>query len=152
MKLNKDKTKCVLFDLSKLGIKADLSHPITGEQIKIVEELKVLGFWLTSDLNFQKQVNERCKSARRCLWTLIRLREAHFPLDKLVKIYIMNIRSILEYSILVIFNSLTKQQMYQLESIQRKATQIILNNYEMSYDNSNNGIFLGVYIFLALSF
>ena len=45
----------------------------------------------------------------------------------------MNVRSVLEYSILVILNSLTKQQMNQFEKVQKKATQILLNNYEMPY-------------------
>ena len=67
------------------------------------------------------------------MWTLVRLRDAHFPVHKLVQIYTMNVRSILEFTILVILNSLTKSQMYKLESIQKKATMIILNDYTSPY-------------------
>ena len=111
MKLNKNKTKCVLFDLCKTGVHAQISHPVSNEPIIFVKELKLLGFWINNELNHQRTVDEKCKSARRCLWSLVRLREAHFPMDKLVHIYILNIRSILEYSIVAILTSLTKKQL-----------------------------------------
>ena len=82
----------------------------------------------------QKTVDEKCKSARRSLWTIVRLREAGFPVDKLVHVYTLNIRSILEYIIVAILPLLTLNQLNQLESIQRKATSIILRNYDMSYE------------------
>ena len=135
MKLNKSKTKCMIFDLSNLGIMGNFNHPASNEQIEIFNEIKILGFHLTDNLDFQKTVDLRCISARRCLWTLVRLREAHFPLDKLVKIYCMNIRSILEYSVLVILNSLTKKQLEQFETVQKKATQIMMKDYSSCYED-----------------
>ena len=97
MKLNKSKTKCMIFDLKKAGISAEFYHPISNETVCIEKELKVLGFWLNPNLNYQKMIDEKCKSARRSLWTLIRLREACFPLEKLVHVFILNIRSILDF-------------------------------------------------------
>ena len=124
----------MIFDLKKNAVSAELSHPVSKEEIKIVDELKILGFWLTSTLNYQKTIDEKCKNARRCLWTLIRLREAQFPIEKLVHIYCLNIRSIMEYLILAILPGLNRKQINQLESVQRKATQSILRDYEMTYN------------------
>ena len=50
----------------------------------------------------------------------------------------MNIRSVLEYSVLVVLNSLTKKQLEQYEAVQKRATQIMLKDYDSCYEDRLN--------------
>ena len=51
----------------------------------------------------------------------------------MVKIYCSQIRSILEFSILIMISSLTKTQLQAMEAVQRRATKIMLNDYLIPY-------------------
>ena len=133
MKLNKNKTKCMLFNFAKENVSVNLTHPHTGEDLEFVKEFKILGVILTNDLSFQKNIEARTKATYKCLWTLVRLCENKIPLKQMVKIYCSQIRSILEFSILIMISSLTKTQLQAMEAVQRRATKIMLNDYLIPY-------------------
>ena len=102
MRLNEKKTKSIIFNFSK---KYQLS--VNNKPIYIVEETKLLGNYLTSDLKWDKNTKEIVKKAYQRMQLLNR--SASFTSNKwdLRKIYLTFIRSILEQSAVVWHSSLS---------------------------------------------
>ena len=65
---------------------------------------------------------------------LHKLYEFNLPIEEMVNIYILFIRSILEYSCVIWHSSLTEEESKNFERVQKTALKIILkNNYEGYY-------------------
>ena len=80
-----------------------------------------------------KTVNEKFTAGMRMLWPLRRLRDYGLSIKDLLKVYFMTVRSRLEFAINGFYTLLSKGQIEKLERVQRRATKIILNDYEMNY-------------------
>ena len=106
MKVNLGKTKFMLFNQGK-NIDFQPLHTIEGSEIEHVEETKLLGLVITSDLKFDKNTDFIVKKAFKKLWMLKRLKNLGATSDQLVDVYIKQVRSILELATPVWHSSLT---------------------------------------------
>ena len=106
---------------------------LKNERIEIVEQAKLLGLILTSDLKWDENTNYLVKDANK---RMIMLRAASkFTSDKQVlkQIYYSRIRCKLEQSAAVWSSSLTQRNIKDLERVQKSAVRIILGKSYESY-------------------
>ena len=95
MKINSEKTKVILFNnarnydfLPKCTIGDD-------NELEVVEEIKLLGVMVTSDLKWNAHCDLICQKAFSRLWMIRRLKPLGATVDELLEIYITQIKSIL---------------------------------------------------------
>ena len=98
---------------------------IDGKDLDVVTSAKLLGVTITSDLIWNKHINEVIKKAAKRLYFLVQLKRAKVPLIDLKLFYIKCIRSTLDYAIPVFHDLLPKNLTRELKLIQRRALAII---------------------------
>ena len=135
MKINKEKTKIMLFNTAK---KRDFSpiFDIEGEKIEVVEKYKLLGVQITSDLKWNENTLYVTKRGYTKLWILRRLKSHGANESELRDIYCKHIRSILEYGAAVWHSGLTLENKANIERVQKAALTIILGKRYINYENA----------------
>ena len=132
MELNIKKTKAMIFNFSKnYQFTSDIL--LKNEKIEIVQQAKLLGLILTSDLKWDENTNYLVKDANK---RMIMLKAAaKFTSDKQVlkQIYYSRIRCKLEQSAAVWSTSLTQMNTADLERVQKAAVRLINGNPYESY-------------------
>jgi len=136
MKINNKKTKFMLFNNSKL-IDFMPSFLLNDVEIKLVEEMKVLGIVLSSDMKWDANTNQIIATAYKRLWILKRLKSLGTGLAELTDVYKQQIRSVLEFAVPVWHSGLTQCNRYDIERVQKSALHILLGE---SYDTYSNAI------------
>ena len=68
------------------------------DNIEVVEEVKLLGIVITSDLKWHKHVEYLRKKGFASLWALRRLKNLGASSDTLLDLYTKQTRSIMEYA------------------------------------------------------
>ena len=132
MKINPQKTKLMVINFSKKHQFATRVY-LENQLLEIVSETKLLGCIITSDLKFEKNTEYIIKKAYTRMSILHRLYSFNLPVDDLVHIYIMYIRSILEQNVAVWHHSLTVDNSEELERVQKVALKIILKENYLDY-------------------
>ena len=98
--------------------------------IERVNTHKHLGLYLSSTLDWSKQLHEVCLRANRKLSVLRSVKIlSRQTLDLLYKI---TIRSVIDYSLPVYFNTLKKNEMMRLEQIQYRAAKLVTGALQFS--------------------
>ena len=135
MKLNKDKTKVMLFNSAK---QSDFMPEIVvgDENLEVVEEFKLLGVMLTSNLKWETNTDYITKKAYKRLWMIRRLKNLGMCTKSLVKIFTTQIRSVLEFGAVTWHPMLTKENSNAIERLQKTALAIILSPDYRSYDEA----------------
>ena len=125
MELNLKKTKIMLFNFTRnYQFSTDIS--INGKNIDVVDESKLLGTIITSDLKWKRNTEEITKKANARMQILRKISKFNPKVSDMIQIYISYIRSILEQSCVVWNSSLTKELSDDLERIQKASVRIIL--------------------------
>ena len=135
MKINHDKTKIMLFNPGK---KHDFQPKIEMEGLKldVVDQMKLLGVVITSDLKWDENTDFITSKAFRRLWLLRRLKKLGASKKALLDIYTKNVRSVLEYASVVWCSSITRKNMAQIERVQKAVFAIILDKQYVSYEEA----------------
>ena len=122
--LNATKTKEIVVDFRKT--KSTVSPIlINNEPIEIVENFKFLGTTISYDLKWQNNIDEIVKKAHQRLYFLRQLRKFRLSTPILVKFYRSVIESVLTFSIIVWYGSLTEAQKGSLDRVVKTASKII---------------------------
>ena len=131
MELNEKKSNAIIFNFSKKKHQFTTNLMLKNKKIGIINETKLLGLILTSDLRWDKNLDYLVKDANR---RMIMLHAASkFTSDKSVlkQIYYSRIRCKLDQSAVVWSSSLTLKNINDLERVQKAAMRIIYGkNYE----------------------
>ena len=124
MKVNPEKTKSMVISFTKkqLNLPSLILNDVPIEQVK---SAKLVGVHISNDLRWQTQVNHMCSKASKRIFMLTHLRRSGASSEDLLHIYCAIIRPVLEYAAPVWSTSLTRQQVDQLESIQKRCIKII---------------------------
>ena len=135
MKINKQKTKVMLFNTAK---KRDFTPQlvIDNEIIEVVEEIKLLGVKITTDLKWNSNTEFITKKAYNKLWMLRRLKLNGANRKELLDIYLKHVRSVIENSAVVWHPGLTQINTITIERVQKAAFSVILGKDYISYDNA----------------
>ena len=132
MKINTKKTKLMLFNPSKTK---DF-HPrfvLNNHELDLVEETKLLGLVIRSDLSWASNTLYMVKRASKKLWCLRRLKNFGAKTKDLLDVYVKQIRCLLEYAVTVWQPSLTVEDSLKIERVQKSALAIILGQNFKSY-------------------
>ena len=130
MKLNADKSKFMVVNFTenyKFNTRLSLENKILEEVI----ETRLLGVVINNKLTWNSNTEAIVKKAYKRMMILHNLFKFGLPMDEMVNIYILYIRSILETSAVVWHSSLTKKERNEIERVQKVALKIILgSDYE----------------------
>ena len=139
MKLNEDKSKYMVFTRSNTVFATRLT--LNGNTMERIEEVKLVGVWLTTFLDWDKNTRELCRKAYARMTMLTKLKYVGTSTQDLIEVYILYIRSILEYCAVVWHSTLTSDQSKNLENVQKLCLKIITGpdytNYEEVLDTHN---------------
>ena len=113
---------------------------INNEMIERIEEVKLLGLWITTWLDWDKNTREMCRRAYARMTMLTKLKYVGVGKADLIDIYILYIRSILEYCSTVWHSTLTAEQSHNIENVQKVSLKIILGSEYNGYTNSLKSI------------
>ena len=132
MRLNYKKTKI------NPGINCDFLPKFNFKDIniEIVEEVKLLGVDLRSDLSWSSNTDYLVTRANSKLWFLRRLKNLGTHSDDLKDIYIKQLRSILKFAVPVLHSCLIGEDRLRLLRIQKTAMHIILGSHYKSYSSA----------------
>ena len=134
MKINEDKTKYMVFSRSETEVATRLT--VNKNTIERIEEVKLLGVWITTWLDWDKNTREICRKAYARMTMVTKLKYAGVPTADLITIYILYIRSLLEYCSVLWHSTLTAEQTDKLERVQKLSLKIILGAEYDGYDNA----------------
>ena len=137
MELNIDKTKAMIFNFSK-DKQFTVSLEINNKQISIVDNVKLLGTHITTDLKWELNTQQIVKRANARMEILRKIRDFKPKLEDMKTIYISYIRSILEQSCQVWNFNLTNENIDDLERVQKNAFRIILGQSYSNYESALN--------------
>ena len=72
------------------------SLELEGCQIDLVEDMKILGVMISSDMKFSKNTQYIIKKAYRRIWMLKRLKNLGATTSQMLDVYTKQVRSVLE--------------------------------------------------------
>ena len=136
MKINEAKTNAIIFNKAK---KYDfLPHLTVGNsgQLNVVDEIRILGIVVRSDLSWSSNTRVMCSKAYARLWILRRLKPLGLSQERLLDVYEKQIRCVLEFAAPVWTGGLTKSEETQIERVQKAAFAIILGKQYTSYSKA----------------
>ena len=138
MRINESKSKAMIFNT---GRKHDCMPRLTlpdmgGEYLEVVEQFKLLGVVLRSDMKWYDNSDYICQKGYSRLWMLRRLKGLGASEVEMLDVYQKQVRSVLELAVPVWQAGLTQQEVKQIERVQRTALYIILGDKYTSYDQA----------------
>ena len=136
MQLNKKKTKVILFNRARNYDFMPACNIEESENLQVVEELKLLGVMVSSDLSWTTHCDYMSKKAFARLWMLRRLKPLGATVVELLEVYQTQVRSVLEFAVAAWNYGLTKNQTNQIERVQKAAFAIILGKDYINYNNA----------------
>ena len=123
MKMNETKSNYMIFSRSNTEIATRLT--LNNQTLDRIEEVKLVGVWVTTFLDWDKNTREMCKRAFARITLLTKLKYVGISREDLLDVYTLYIRSILEYCSAVWHSKLTVQQSSDIENVQKLCMKII---------------------------
>ena len=135
MKLNIKKTKNIIFNFSSdKQFSTDIK--LKNESIETVNETKLLGTIITSDLKWNKNTESIVKETNKRMQLLHKASKFTNNTKDLKQIYMLQIRSKLDQSAVVWHSSLSQKNRNDLERVQKSALRCILGDSYTGYENA----------------
>ena len=107
-----------------------------GSNIEVVEEQKILGFILRSDLKTISNTEYICKRAYQRMWVIRRLKSLGCPIPELLDVLRQQIISICEGSVAYWGPMITKSESNMLERCLKTGLHIIYQDRYLSFSNA----------------
>jgi len=126
MNINIKKTKEML--LGSIANNPPPAVQLANSSIDRIHSYKLLGLLVSDTLKWNDHVSSICSRAATRLHFLKLMKRAAMSTDDLIYYYQTVVRPVTEYACVVWNSSITKGQIKQLESIQRRAVKIIFSN------------------------
>ena len=136
MKLNQNKTKYMIFNFTNNYQFATRLH-MNETLLECVNEVKLLGVIITSDLSWSTNTSFLVKKAYARMQILRKLYSFNVSLKDLILIYVIFIRCYLEQSCVVWSSSINQEDSRSIERVQKVALRICLKD---GYDNYESAL------------
>jgi len=120
-------TKCMALSIKRRNHPYRHPYKMDSTPLPRITDMNDLGVNINSKLRWNNHITNITKKANQRLWLIKRTIGYRAPVMAKTTTYITMVRSLLEYGTPV-WNPSTKDNLTQLETIQRKATNYILNN------------------------
>ena len=132
MKINFNKTKAMIFNpCTSIDFQPELA--LDNHEIEVVEEMRLLGVMITSDMKWASNTHHMVTRGNKKLWVIRRLKKSGAKVEDLVDIYCKQVRSLLELAVPAWHGALTKTDEIDIERVQKSACRIILDSKYISY-------------------
>ena len=135
MKINFKKTKMMIFNPCT-SIDFLPQFTLDDHELAVVEEMRVLGITITSDMKWATNTHNMVTKANKKLWVIRRLKKSGAKNEDLVDIYCKQVRSLLEFGVPAWHGGITTDDQIDIERIQKSACHIILGGDYTSYKNA----------------
>ena len=132
MVLNERKSKSMIFNFSKRH-QFTTNLKLKGETLEVLNEAKLLGTIISTDLKWDKNTEKIVKHANSRMKMLHVGAKFISNNQDLVYLYKTFIRSVLEFSSVVWHSSLSKSNISDIERIQKSAVKVILKDRYVNY-------------------
>ena len=135
MALNAKKTKYMMVnfcDNYQFNTRIHLNNSV----LDYVNHFRLLGIELTNDLTWRKNTAVMTKKAFARMSLLTKLVHFGVPDTDLVLIYVLYIRSLLEYCAVLWHSTITEEEVNDLERVQKCAAKVILQHRYTTYDEA----------------
>ena len=135
MKLNQKKTKFMVFNpCTSIDFVPEFS--VAGRDIELVDEMRILGLIVRSDLSWESNTENMVTKANRKLWMIRRLSSLGADRGDLIDIYRTQVRIILELAVPAWQGKVTQVEKNNIERVQKSAFHIILGDQYLSYKSA----------------
>ena len=101
-------TNYMVFSRSQTEVATRLT--VNSKTIDRIEEVKLVGVWIDTWLDWEKNTRELCRKAYARMTMITKLKYAGVGKEDLLNIYTLYIRSLLEYCSVVWHSTLTAKQ------------------------------------------
>ena len=133
MVINEEKTKLMIFNTAtSVDVMPELEIS-NGKVIEVVDETKLLGLIVRSDLKWHSNTKNIISKSYRRMWILRNLKKFGAGEQELVDTYFQQIRNIAEMACAVWNSGLTQQEIGRLERIQKTALAVIRGESHTTY-------------------
>ena len=105
---------------------------LNGQPLQIFNSFKYLGLMISSDLGWSTHIQYICSKAKKMLSILYRQFSSNATESTMVKLYLSQVRPLLEYGVEVWHPYLSKDTQ-ALENVQKFALRICSNNWQANY-------------------
>ena len=137
MILNAKKTVLFVVNFTHIHqFKPLLEIPGVNKLLDVVQETKLLGYWLTSDMKPHTHIKYILAIANKRIWAISKLKKAGVSDEDLKYFFVMKIRSVLESSSVVYHSMLTIEDTQDIERVQRVVIRTIMGTRYQSYEDS----------------
>ena len=106
---------------------------LNSKTLDRVEAVKLVGVWVDTWLDWERNTSEICKKAYARLTMLTKLKYAGVNTEDLVNVYILFIRSTLEYCSVLWHSTITSDQAQSIERVQKTCLKVILGKEYKDY-------------------
>ena len=135
MELNAEKSKYMIINFTE-NYQFSTRLYLDSKPLEQVRETKLLGVLINDDLSWHSNTQSLVKKANSRMMILHNLASFSLPIDEMVEIYVLYIRSVVEYSAVVWHSSLTLEDSNAIERIQKIALRIILQDQYSDYQHA----------------
>ena len=135
MQLNAGKSKYMIMNFTKKHQFTTRLH-LDQSPLEQVKETKLLGVVINDELSWHSNTQALVRKANSRMMILHNLVPFSLPINEMVEIYVLYIRSVLEYSAVVWHSSLTEEDSNSLERTQKTALRIILQDKYHDYEQA----------------
>ena len=132
MRLNVEKSKIMIFNFTE-DYQFSTRLFLENTLLDTINQTKLLGTIISTDLKWGENTEMLVKKGFQRMLILHKLYSFNIADSDMVNIYILYIRSILEFSCQVWHSSLTEEEISDLERVQKVAIKIILKERYVSY-------------------
>ena len=107
-----------------------------GNQLEVVDEMRILGIVFRSDLKWSSNTQYIVERGFSRIWMLKRLKNFGVGNTDLLDVFVKQIRSVLEMAVPAWHPGLTLSDTANIERVQRAACQVILGDKYSSYSEA----------------
>ena len=131
MKVNGQKSNYMIFNFTR-NFQFNTRLYLDNNLLDEVKETRLLGVILNNNLTWHSNTRDIVKRCYQRMLILRKLSQFSVPVEELVHIYCMYIRSVAEQSCVVWSSALTRGEEYDLERVQRVTLRVI---FKESYES-----------------
>ena len=134
MKINEKKCNYMVFTRAQEDFVTRLT--VNNCKLNQIPVTKLLGVWISQDLSWERNTTEMCRRAYSRMSMITKLKYVGVSVQDLIEVYVLFIRSVLEYCAVAFHSSLTVQQATDIERVQKTCLKVILGDKYTTYSEA----------------
>ena len=133
LKINQEKSKAMLFNRAKKHDFSPKLSLIPGQDLEVVEELKLVGYQLRSDMRTISNTEYIVKRAWKRMWVVRRLKALGASEQELLKVLRAQVLSVLQFATPAWSTLITGQESNRIESVLRTGLYLVYGERFVSF-------------------